>query len=75
VEAWKQEKRISNRDDPLDWWKHNRARFPLLAVHARKFLGCSPTSVPSERLCSGAGSSTVTGERDWTQKELKCCCL
>ena len=41
--------------DPLDWWKQNSDRFPLLSVLVRKYLCICGTSVPSERAFSSGG--------------------
>ena len=34
--------------DPLQWWKHEEKRLPVLAVLAKKYLCMCGTSVPSE---------------------------
>ena len=41
--------------DPLQWWKHEQKRLPVLAVLAKKYLCICGTSVPSERMFSKSG--------------------
>ena len=41
--------------NPLDWWKQNSNRFPLLSVLVRKYLCICGTSVPSECVFSSGG--------------------
>lgn len=40
--------------DPIDWWRVNAHRFPILAAIARRFLSAPATSVASEQLFSVA---------------------
>ncbi|XP_050514956.1 zinc finger BED domain-containing protein 4-like [Diabrotica virgifera virgifera] len=49
------EKRVAGDVDPLTWWKINKGRYDLLFPEVRQYLVTPPTSVPSERLFSGAG--------------------
>ena len=41
--------------DPLDWWRNNEQKFPLLSALTRKYPRIPSTSVLSERVFSTAG--------------------
>jgi len=41
--------------DPVHWWREHEARFPKVAVVARRVLLVPATSVPSERVFSSTG--------------------
>lgn len=41
-------------NDPLEWWRRNQSKFPLLATLARMYLAVQATSAPSERVFSVA---------------------
>ena len=41
--------------DPLDWWRINAVKFPLLAALARRLLAIPASQAQSERVVSSAG--------------------
>ena len=43
-------------EDPLEWWKSESIRYPVLAKLARKYLCICATSVPAERVFSCGGN-------------------
>jgi hypothetical protein len=53
---------IRFNDCPLEWWKMNEKRFPILSILAKVYLCIPATSTPSERLFSNA-SNLMTVKR------------
>lgn len=41
--------------EPLEWWRHNKKKYPVMAKLARKYLAIPASSVASERMFSFAG--------------------
>lgn len=56
------EKDVSLSINPLQWWRDNEKRFPIISQIARKILCIPATSIPSERVFSTAGN-IVTSKR------------
>jgi hypothetical protein len=44
LSSYLQEDRVSAEDSPLDYWRANKTRFPILAAMARDYLALQPTS-------------------------------
>jgi hypothetical protein len=55
VILYTQEQTPDINTNPLEWWKLNANRYPLLLTLALKYLGIPGTSTPSERIFSKAG--------------------
>ena len=55
VENYFKQEQSPRDSSPLNWWKGNGHRFPLLARLARKYLAITATSTPAERVFSVAG--------------------
>ncbi|CAM9651177.1 unnamed protein product, partial [Ascophyllum nodosum] len=53
---------------PLDWWRINAVRFPLLAALARRLLTTPASQAQSERVFSSAGQ-IVTQTRNRLSSE------
>lgn len=47
--------KVVRENNPIDWWRQNGTRYPLLSVVAAQYMAAPPTSVASERLFSTAG--------------------
>uniref|UniRef100_A0A8C5LQ09 BED-type domain-containing protein n=1 Tax=Leptobrachium leishanense TaxID=445787 RepID=A0A8C5LQ09_9ANUR len=54
LEVYLAELPINRSDNPLDYWRMNKERFPVLALMARRYLSAPSTSTESERLFSAA---------------------
>jgi hypothetical protein len=44
-----------SHNNPLEWWKSNGKRFPILSEMAIRYLCIPATSAPAERVFSSAG--------------------
>ncbi len=55
VEAYQRAPEQDVEDYPLQWWKAEENRYPILATLARKYLCIPASSAASERLFSASG--------------------
>ena len=51
---------VSEKTDPLKWWKEHQKLYPRIAILARKWLCAVSTSTPSERVFSDCGNTLTT---------------
>ncbi|XP_071640285.1 zinc finger BED domain-containing protein 4-like [Temnothorax longispinosus] len=59
VEAYLQIPTIGADEDPLAWWRVNKAAFPLLVPLARHYLALAATETSSERVFSVGGNEVM----------------
>ncbi|CAF0984951.1 unnamed protein product [Didymodactylos carnosus] len=57
-DLYTKEQEIDRTDCPLNWWKSNSKKYPVISKIAMKYLCIQGTSVPSERMFSAAGHIT-----------------
>lgn len=55
MRRYAEEKVVPRNQDPLVWWRNHEQTFPTLSKLAKKHLGITASSVPSERIFSKAG--------------------
>ncbi|XP_077096440.1 E3 SUMO-protein ligase ZBED1-like [Siphateles boraxobius] len=55
MRRYAEEKVLPRNQDPLVWWRNHEQTFPALSKLAKKYLGVTASSVPSERIFSKAG--------------------
>lgn len=63
---------LPGEEDPYSWWRSNRLQFPYLAKLAQKYVSAPASSVPSEKLFSGAGQifSSKRGSLKWEKGKM-----
>lgn len=73
--AYKREKQLpiaaagGVHNNPLQWWRDNQFKYPVVSKFARRILCIPATSAPSERVFSAAGL-TITDRRAALHGEL-----
>jgi hypothetical protein len=55
---YENEKEIHRNENPLEWWRVNKIRYPRMSEMAYKYLCIAATSTPSERMFSASGHLT-----------------
>ena len=55
---YENEREAHRNENPLEWWRLNRIKYPKMSQMAYKYLCITATSVPSERMFSASGHLT-----------------
>ncbi|XP_058164950.1 zinc finger BED domain-containing protein 4 [Dasypus novemcinctus] len=71
VLAYLEEEVLEHSCDPLTYWALKRPCWPVLAALAVRFLGCPPSTVPSEKLFSTPTESTGFGQARLTMEHFE----
>ena len=59
MSRYRKESAIPATSNPLDWWRQNEARFPLIALMAKSYLAVPATATTSDRIFSASGDIAV----------------
>jgi len=65
----------SFQDSPLQWWKTNNVRYPVLAKMAKDYLAIPASSASSERAFSKAGLLITDRRGRLSSSSVTACCL
>ena len=55
LKSFEAERKLDPNDDPFQWWRNRKLKYPLLSQLARKYLAVMGTSTPAERVFSKMG--------------------
>ena len=55
---YKNKREIGRNENPLQWWRMNRSKYPRMSNMAYRYLCIAATSSPSERMFSASGHLT-----------------
>lgn len=55
---YENEREIGRNENPLEWWRLNKSKYPRISQMAYKYLSIMATSAPSERMFSASGHLT-----------------
>ncbi|KAM5287866.1 zinc finger BED domain-containing protein 4 [Ctenodactylus gundi] len=71
VLAYLEEEVLEHACDPLTYWSLKRASWPTLSALAVRFLGCPPSTVPSEKLFSTPAEGSGFGQPRLTMEHFE----
>ncbi len=55
---YENEKEIGRNENPLEWWRLNKSKYPRISKMAYRYLSIMASSAPSERMFSASGHLT-----------------
>ena len=56
--TYENEKEIGRNENPLEWWRMHRSRYPRISSMAHKYVCIAATSSPCERMFPASGHLT-----------------
>ena len=55
---YENEREIGRNENPLEWWRSNKSKYPRIGKMAYRYLSIMASSAPSERMFSASGHLT-----------------